>query len=173
MAFKLSGEVVALQLDNSTAKDSLCNQGGTPFPFLSRLTCYMLNVWHTYLPMSMWKLAIYHGESWFQSGTFFFCITLAQFQLCSQLEVDPLALAHTNQCQHYYSLANPLSPGTIIGPSGDIHFFFFCISFPSSAQVSVRTCLRSVSSISWWIEASWLVTVLNMLEDITYWCPII
>ena len=39
MAFCLSGKVVALHLDNSTAKAYLCNQGGTVSPFLSRLAC--------------------------------------------------------------------------------------------------------------------------------------
>ena len=37
IAFHLSGKVVALHLDNSTAKVYLCNQGGTVSPFLSRL----------------------------------------------------------------------------------------------------------------------------------------
>ena len=39
MAFCLSGKVVVLHLDNSTAKTYLCNQGGTVSPFLSRLAC--------------------------------------------------------------------------------------------------------------------------------------
>ena len=39
MAFCLSGKVVALHLDNSTAKAYMCNQGGTVSPFLSRLAC--------------------------------------------------------------------------------------------------------------------------------------
>ena len=42
MAFCLSGKVVALHLDNSTAKAYLCNQGGTVFLFLSRLACQIL-----------------------------------------------------------------------------------------------------------------------------------
>ena len=42
MAFHLSGKVVALHLDNSTAKAYLCNQGGTVSPFLSRLACQIL-----------------------------------------------------------------------------------------------------------------------------------
>ena len=33
MAFRLSGKVVALHLDNNTAKACLCNQGGTVSPF--------------------------------------------------------------------------------------------------------------------------------------------
>ena len=44
MAFCLSGKVVALHLDNSTAKAYLCNQGGTVSPFLSRLACRILSL---------------------------------------------------------------------------------------------------------------------------------
>ena len=44
MAFCLSGKVVALHLDNSTAKAYLCNQGGTVSPFLSRLACGILSL---------------------------------------------------------------------------------------------------------------------------------
>ena len=44
MAFHLPGKVVALHLDNSTAKVHLCNQGGTVSPFLSRLVCQILSL---------------------------------------------------------------------------------------------------------------------------------
>ena len=44
MAFHLSGKVVALHLDNSTAKAYLCNEGGTVSPFLSRLACQILSL---------------------------------------------------------------------------------------------------------------------------------
>ena len=44
MAFHLSGKVVALHLDNSTAKAYMCNQGGTVSPFLSRLACQILSL---------------------------------------------------------------------------------------------------------------------------------
>ena len=44
MAFCLSGKVVALHLDNSTAKVYLCNEGGTVSTFLSRLACQILNL---------------------------------------------------------------------------------------------------------------------------------
>ena len=44
MAFYLSGKVVALHMDNSTAKAYLCNQGGTVSPFLSRLACQILSL---------------------------------------------------------------------------------------------------------------------------------
>ena len=48
MAFQLSGKVIALYLDNSTAKAYLCNQGGTAFAFLSRLACHILNLANKY-----------------------------------------------------------------------------------------------------------------------------
>ena len=44
MAFCLSGKVVTLHLDNSTAKAYLCNQRGTVSSFLSRLTCQILSL---------------------------------------------------------------------------------------------------------------------------------
>ena len=48
MAFHLSGKVVALHLDNITAKAYLCNQGGTVSPFLSRLACWILSLTNKY-----------------------------------------------------------------------------------------------------------------------------
>ena len=44
MAFCLSGKVVALHLENNTAKAYLCNEGGTVSPFLSRLACQILSL---------------------------------------------------------------------------------------------------------------------------------
>ena len=78
MAFCLSGKVVALYLDNSTVKASLCNQGGTVSPFLSGLACQILSLTnkhgitliHTFLPTSMWKQIISPGIRCFQIGIF-------------------------------------------------------------------------------------------------------
>ena len=44
MTFWLSGKVVALPLDNSTAAAHLCSQAGTAPPFLSKLACQILNL---------------------------------------------------------------------------------------------------------------------------------
>ena len=44
MSINLSGKVVALYLDNSTAKAYLCNQGGTVSPFLSRMACLIMSL---------------------------------------------------------------------------------------------------------------------------------
>ena len=48
MAFCLSGKVVALHLDNITAKAYLYNQGGTVSPSLSRLACQILSLTDKY-----------------------------------------------------------------------------------------------------------------------------
>ena len=79
MVFHISGKMVALHLDNSTAKAYLCNQGGTVSPFLSRMACWVLSlankhgithIQHTLLPTSMWRLIICPGIRCFQSGIF-------------------------------------------------------------------------------------------------------
>ena len=44
MAFHLTGKVVALHLDSSSAKAYLCNQGDTVSPFLSMLACQILSL---------------------------------------------------------------------------------------------------------------------------------
>ena len=48
MAFCLSGKVVNLHLDNSTAKAYLCNQCGTVSPFLSRLAYHIVSLTNKY-----------------------------------------------------------------------------------------------------------------------------
>ena len=48
MAFHLSGKVITMHLDNSTAIAYLCNQGSTVSLFLSRLACWILNLTDTH-----------------------------------------------------------------------------------------------------------------------------
>ena len=43
MALGLSGKVISLKFDKTTAEAYLCSQGGTPSTFLSRLSCHILN----------------------------------------------------------------------------------------------------------------------------------
>ena len=50
MAFRLSGKLVALHLDNSTGKVCLCYQGGTASTFHSILAYHVLNVVYKCLP---------------------------------------------------------------------------------------------------------------------------
>ena len=67
MFFYLSGKIVAIHLDISTAKGYICNLGGTVSHSLSKLACHILNLTnkhcaalmqHTYLTLSVWKLII-------------------------------------------------------------------------------------------------------------------
>ena len=44
VAFWLSGKVFAFCLENTTAKAYLCNQGGTAYPFPTRIVCHILNL---------------------------------------------------------------------------------------------------------------------------------
>ena len=44
MAFHLSNKLVALHLDESTAKAYVCNQDGAGSSFLSRVACSILNL---------------------------------------------------------------------------------------------------------------------------------
>ena len=73
VAQQLSGNVIVLYLDDSTAKAYLCYVVVAASLFLSRLACYIFNLnnkhgitllQHTYILISMWKLAIYDGENW-------------------------------------------------------------------------------------------------------------
>ena len=72
MAFCLSGKVVALHLDNSTAKAYLCNEGGTVSPFLSRLACQILSLTDkhviallpAYIPIPLNVEADYLSQDW-------------------------------------------------------------------------------------------------------------
>ena len=93
MAFHLSGKVVVLHLDNSTANTYLCNQGGTVSPFLARLACRIhgltnkhgitltpayipthLNAEANYLPwdqmLPKWHLLPQMAQAVFTFGTF-------------------------------------------------------------------------------------------------------
>ena len=104
--------VVALHLDNSTAKAYLCNQGATVSLVLSRLACHISNLaakytltppfQHTYQPILMWKLIIFHDGLWFQNEIFVILLFIWCFN--SGPEMALLASSWSNQCQHYYTL---------------------------------------------------------------------
>ena len=72
MAFCLSGKVVALHLDNSTAKAYFCNQGGIVSPSLSRLACHILSLTDkhgitllpAYIPTHLNVEADYLSQDW-------------------------------------------------------------------------------------------------------------
>ena len=120
MAFCLSGKVVALHLDNSTAKAYLCNQDGTVSPFLSRLACQILSLTDkhgitllpAYIPTHLNVEADY--LSWdrlFPEWHLLPQVAHAAFCLWGLPEVDLLASSHSTQCQHYFILETPLPLG--------------------------------------------------------------
>ena len=120
MAFCLSDKVVALHLDNSTAKAYLCNQGGTISSFLSRLTCWILSLTDkhnitiilAYIPTYLNVEAEY--LSWDQMLPEWHLLPqMAQVAFCfwGLPEVNLLASSCSTQYQHYYTLETPLPLG--------------------------------------------------------------
>ena len=120
MAFCLSGKVVALHLDNSTAKVYLCNQGGIVSPFLSRLACCILSLTDkhgitllpAYIPTHLNVEADFLSRDhllpeWHLLPQ----VAQAAFCLWGLPEVDLLASSHSAQCHYYFTLETPLPLG--------------------------------------------------------------
>ena len=187
MAFCLSGKVVALQLDNSTAKVYLCNQGGTVSPFLSRLACrrlsltnkYGITLLPVYIPTHLNVEADFLSWDWMLPEWHLLPqVVQAAFHLWGLPEVDLLASSHSTQCQHYFTFETPLPLGAL-GLNTFSHPWKFQVSyvFPPLALVplvlskflaeQVSSQLRHLLLVaSCWMEAHWLPTVLNMLADV-------
>ena len=121
MSFHLSGNVITLLEDNSTAKDHLCNQGSTVSLFLSKVACHILSLTEkygitfipAYIPTNLNVEVNYHEEVYLKEWHLLPCIAEVAFQLQKQPEVDLLECSHTNQCQHYDTLENPLPQGAL------------------------------------------------------------
>ena len=122
MFFHLSGKVIALHLDNSTAKAYLCIQDETVSAFLSRLACQILSLTNkhavtlipAYIPTHLNVKADYLSQGcilpeWHLLPQ----VAQAAYQLWHLPEVDLLASSLTTQCQHYYTLEPPLPPGAL------------------------------------------------------------
>ena len=193
MAFCPSGKVVALHLDNSTAKAYLCNQGGTVSPFLSRLACWILSLTNkhgitllpAYIPTHLNVEADF--LSWDQLLLEWHLlpqVAEAAFHLWGLPEVDLLASSRSTQC-HYFTLETPLPLGAL-GLNAFSHPWTFQVSyvFPPLALVPlvlakflaehVNSQLRHLLLVApCWMEAPGLSTVLSMLADIPGQCPIV
>ena len=194
MAFHLSGKVVALHLDNSTAKAYLCNQDGTVSPFLSRLACWILSLTDkhgitllpTYIPTHLNVEADYLSWDWLLPECHLLPhVAQAAFHLWGLPEVDLLASSCSTQCQHYFTLETPLSQGAL-RLNAFSHPWTFQVSyvFPPLALVPlvlskflaehINGQLRHLILVPpCWMEAPWLPTILNMLADVPWWCPIV
>ena len=194
MAFCLSGRVVALHLDNSTAKAYLCNQGGTVSPFLSRLACRILSLTDkhgitllpAYIPTHLNVEADFLSRDhllpeWHLLPQ----VAQAAFCLWGLPEVDLLASSRSTHCQHYFTLETPLPLGAL-GLNAFSHPWKFQVSyvFPPPALVPlvlskflaehVNGQLRHLILVApCWMEVPWLPTALSMLADIPWQCPII
>ena len=99
--------------------------------------------------------------------------------------MDLLASSCSTQCQHYFTLETPLPLGAL-GLNAFSHPWTFQVSyvFPPLALIPlvlpkflakhVNSQLRHLILVApCWLEASWLPTVLNMLGDVPWWCPIV
>ena len=114
MVFCLSGKVVALHLDNSTAKAYLCNQGVAVSPFPSRLACQILSLTDkhgitlllAYIPTHLSVEADYLSWNWLLPE--WHLLPQVAFCLWGLPEVDLLASSHSIQCQHCFSLETQL-----------------------------------------------------------------
>ena len=141
ITFLFSTEVIALHLDNSTAKAYLCNQDGRASLFLSTLACHILNLAHKHgITLIPAYIATYFNveTNYFPWGWFvpewhlLDYIAQAVFNLWDQLKLDVLASSHTNQCQHYYTLEIPLHLGA---------FGLNTLSHPWTYQVTYHLAL--------------------------------
>ena len=112
MTFCLSVKVVALHLDNSTAKAYLCNQGGTVSPFLSRLACQILSLTDkhgitllpAYIPTHLNVEADFLSWDWMLPEWHLLPqVAQAAFHLWGLPEEDLLASSPSTQCQHYFT----------------------------------------------------------------------
>ena len=190
MAFHLSGNVVALHLDNSTAKAYLCNQGDIVSPFLSRLACQILSQTdksgitlyssiHSYPPQCEGQLSVLGldasrvASSWggsigfsplgFSRGGPAGILFYHSMPVLLHLGISTTSGGLGVEC---------LQPSLDI--SGKLHVSSYISSSSSVLAEYVKGQLRCLLLVaSCWIEVPWLPTVLNMMVDIPQWCPII
>ena len=95
-----------------------------------------------------------------------------------------MASSHTTHCQHYYTLETPLPLGAL-GLNAFNHPWKYQVSYvyPTPALVPLVLSkflgeyvigqFRLDSVTPCWMEAPWLPTVLNMLADVPWHCPVV
>ena len=163
-------------------------------PFHSKLACWILNLTNkhgitlipTYIPTHLNVVTDY--LSWYQmllDWYFLPQVAHAAFYLWGPPEVGLLASSHSTQCQHYYALESSLPLGAL-GLNTFNHLWTFQVSYmfllPALVPLvlskflaeHVKGQLRGLILVApCWMEAPWLLTVLNMLADIPWQCPTI
>ena len=194
MAFCLSGKVVALHLDNSAAKVYCCNQSGTVSPFLSSLVCRILSLIDkhgitllpAYIPTHLNVEAHFLSWDWLLPE-WHLLPQVAQVAFClwGLPEVDLVASSHSTQCQYYFTLETPLPLGAL-GLNAFSHPWNFQVSYVFASLALVPLVLSKFLAehvngqlrhlllvVPCWMEAPWLPTILNMLADVPWQCPIV
>ena len=121
MVFQLSGKLVALCLDSSTAEAYLCNQGASVFPFM-RLSCGILGLTDkdsiTLIPacisVHLNVEADYLSWGWFLPELHFLpCIAQAAFHLCGPLWGGSVCFLPYHSMSAYITLETVLPLGTL------------------------------------------------------------
>ena len=131
---------------------------------------------HTFLPISMWKLTVFHRYSWSQTGIFFLALPkqLSNFRVnwrwISWLPNIPINVSFIK----FWKITTSRS----FGVNGFNHLWKFCMSylFPLPASIPLVLSMLLAEHVTnqfslliivapFWMESPWLPTVLNMLED--------
>ena len=112
-------------------------------------------------------------------------VAQAAFHLWGLPEVELLASSHSAQCQHYFTLETPLPVGAL-GLNAFSHPWTFQVSYVFTPPALVTLVLSKflaehfnsqlrylILAVPCRIEAPWLPTILNMLADVPWQCPII
>ena len=167
MAIYLSGKVVTLHLDNSSAKAYLCNQGGTLSPFLSRLACQILSLTDkhcitlipAYIPTHLnVELDYLSQDQMLLEWHFLPQVAQAAFHLWGLQEVDLLASSHYTQCLNYYTLESPLPLGAL-GLNAFNHPWMFQASYTFPAPVLISLVLSQFLAEHVKGQLRWLILV--------------
>ena len=181
--------MVALHLDNSSAKADLCNQGGTVSPFLSRLACQILSLTNkhgiilipAYIPTHHNVEANYLSQDqklpkWHLLPQ----VAQADFHLWGPSRGGPAgipsfhsmpALLHLGISTTYGGLGvECLQPSLDI--SGKLPVILLLVLVPLVlSKFLAETCKRSTEMIwFWWHRVGWklfgFLLILNMLTDV-------
>ena len=173
MVFYLSGKVVALHLDNSTAKAYLCNQDYTVSPFLSRLACLIQCLTDkpgiTPIPAYIPAPPQFGGTLSVLGSVTSGVAPSPSGGSCSFLPLGPSRGGPTSIFSFYsmpalFHLGNATTSGGLeveclqlsLDFSGRLCVSSSSSSFSSSVQVSGKTCQWSTQTFDfWWCHVGW------------------
>ena len=191
IGFQVSGEVVALHLDNSNSRAYLCSHDGTAYRFLSRVACCILNLAKKNSIIIIPAYITYksHCGRWLsiteKVGSRVASPSSHSSGLMStsfQPEVGLLASSFASQCQHYYGLENPLTLWAMVlnafNHTWTCHVSYVFPSTPLVLRVLSKFLEEHITGQFRLLilvalccrEAPWLSTFFGILEDIPHSC---